>query len=191
MLMTMAAIQFTTVLDFMVIMPLAPQFARVFDLSAQQFGWLISAYTFAAAIAGIVAAVVIDRFERKRLLLAVYVGFVAAADGDCERAEASDAVVRPCTGRHVRRRAVRSDLHRHRRHDSRSAARTRHRRGDDFVRRSDGGRRADSRCCCRMRSTGAQRLSRCRGRRMNALIARSTLPNVAHAPATSAGEEAP
>jgi len=79
MLLTLAAIQFTTVLDFMVIMPLAPQFSRVFDLSAQQFGWLISAYTFAAAIAGVAAALVIERFERKRLLLAVYVGFVAAA----------------------------------------------------------------------------------------------------------------
>ena len=79
MLLTLAAIQFTTVLDFMVIMPLAPQFARFFDLSTQQFGWLISAYTFAAALAGIAAAIVIERFERKRLLLAVYVGFVAAA----------------------------------------------------------------------------------------------------------------
>ena len=79
MLLTLAAIQFTTVLDFMVIMPLAPQFTRVFELSAQQFGWLISAYTFAAAIAGFAAALVIERFERKRLLLAVYVGFVAAA----------------------------------------------------------------------------------------------------------------
>lgn len=79
MLLTLAAIQFTTALDFMVIMPLAPQFTRVFGLSTQQFGWLISAYTFAAAVAGIVAAVVIERFERKRLLLAVYVGFVAAA----------------------------------------------------------------------------------------------------------------
>ncbi|HZA95980.1 MAG TPA: MFS transporter, partial [Burkholderiaceae bacterium] len=79
MLLTLAAIQFTTVLDFMVIMPLAPQFARVFDLSTQQFGWLISAYTFAAAIAGVAASIVIERFERKRLLLAVYAGFVAAA----------------------------------------------------------------------------------------------------------------
>jgi len=79
MLLTLAAIQFTTVLDFMVIMPLAPQFTRVFNLSAQQFGWLISAYTFSAAVAGIGAAVVIERFERKRLLLAIYVGFVAAA----------------------------------------------------------------------------------------------------------------
>ena len=79
MLLTMAAIQFTTVLDFMVIMPLAPRFTRVFGLSAQQFGWLISAYTFAAAVAGIVASVFVDRFERKRLLLVIYMGFVAAA----------------------------------------------------------------------------------------------------------------
>jgi len=79
MLLTLAAIQFTTVLDFMVIMPLAPQFARAFGLSTQQFGWLISAYTFAAAIAGVVASVVIERFECKRLLLAIYTGFVAAA----------------------------------------------------------------------------------------------------------------
>src|SRR4030095_6517493 len=79
MLLTLAAIQFTTALDFMVIMPLAPQFTRVFELSAQQFGWLISAYTFAAAIAGIVAAGVIERVERKRWLLAVYIGFVVSA----------------------------------------------------------------------------------------------------------------
>ena len=79
MLWTLAAIQFTTVLDFMVIMPLAPQFTRAFELSTQQFGWLISAYTFAAAIAGVVAAVVIERFERKRVLLTMYIGFVAAA----------------------------------------------------------------------------------------------------------------
>ena len=79
MLLTMAAIQFTTVLDFIVIMPLAPQFTRVFGLSTQQFGWLLAAYTFAAAIAGMAAAVVIERFERKRLLLAMYVGFIAAA----------------------------------------------------------------------------------------------------------------
>lgn len=79
MLWTLAAIQFTTAVDFMVIMPLAPQFTRVFDLSTQQFGWLISAYTFAAAIAGLIASVVIERFQRKRVLLAMYLGFIVAA----------------------------------------------------------------------------------------------------------------
>ena len=79
MLATLAAIQFTATLDFMVMMPLAPQFTRLFGLSAREFGFLISAYTFAAAAAGIVTSLFVDRFDRKRLLLAVYLGFVGSA----------------------------------------------------------------------------------------------------------------
>ncbi len=63
----------------MVMMPLAPQFTRLFGLSAREFGFLISAYTFAAAAAGIVTSLFVDRFDRKRLLLAVYLGFVGSA----------------------------------------------------------------------------------------------------------------
>ena len=79
MLATLAVIQFTATLDFMVMMPLAPQFTRLFGLSAQQFGFLISAYTFAAAGAGLLASLFIERFDRKRLLLAIYAGFAASA----------------------------------------------------------------------------------------------------------------
>ncbi|HTN48065.1 MAG TPA: MFS transporter [Burkholderiaceae bacterium] len=79
MLVTLAAIQFTATLDFMVMMPLAPQFTRIFGLSAREFGFLISAYTFAAAAAGIVTSLFVDRFDRRQLLLAVYLGFVGAA----------------------------------------------------------------------------------------------------------------
>jgi predicted MFS family arabinose efflux permease len=79
MLLTLAAIQFSATLDFMIMMPLAPQFTRLFGLSAQQFGAAIAAYTFAAAVAGLVAAVVIERFDRKQLLLFVYIGFAVSA----------------------------------------------------------------------------------------------------------------
>jgi predicted MFS family arabinose efflux permease len=79
MLATLAVIQFTATLDFMVMMPLAPQFTRLFGISAQEFGFLISAYTFAAAGAGVVASIFIERFDRKRLLLAIYSGFVVSA----------------------------------------------------------------------------------------------------------------
>jgi predicted MFS family arabinose efflux permease len=79
MLATLAVIQFTATLDFMVMMPLAPQFTRIFGLSAQKFGLLISAYTFAAAGAGVVTSLFIERFDRKRLLLAIYSGFVVSA----------------------------------------------------------------------------------------------------------------
>jgi len=79
MLATLAVIQFTATLDFMVMMPLAPQFTRLFGISAQEFGFLISAYTFAAAGAGVVTSIFIERFDRKRLLLTIYSGFVVSA----------------------------------------------------------------------------------------------------------------
>ena len=55
-LLTLAAMQFTNILDFMIMMPLAPQFMRLFDLDPRQFGLLVSAYTFAAAGSGWVRA---------------------------------------------------------------------------------------------------------------------------------------
>jgi predicted MFS family arabinose efflux permease len=77
-LLTLAAVQFMHVVDFMILMPLGPQFMRVFDVDPQRFGYLVSAYTFAAAVSGFVAAFWIDRHDRKRALLALYAGFVLA-----------------------------------------------------------------------------------------------------------------
>lgn len=74
----LAALQFTHVVDFMIMMPLGPQFMRLFGIDPRQFGLLVSAYTFAAAISGFVAAFRIDRLDRKRALLALYGGFVVA-----------------------------------------------------------------------------------------------------------------
>ena len=50
-------------------MPLGPQFMRLFAIGPQQFGFMVSAYTFAAAASGFVAAFWIDRFDRRRALL--------------------------------------------------------------------------------------------------------------------------
>jgi predicted MFS family arabinose efflux permease len=77
-LLTLAGIQFTCVVDFMVMMPLGPQFTRLFGISDGQFGLLVSAYTLAAGAAGLVASTFIDRFERKTLLLWLYAGFALA-----------------------------------------------------------------------------------------------------------------
>ena len=77
-LLTLAGMQFTNILDFMIMMPLAPQLMRLFEIDPQHFGFLVSAYTFAAAASGFVAAFWIDRFGRKRALLAMYTGFVVA-----------------------------------------------------------------------------------------------------------------
>ncbi len=74
-LLTLAGIQFTHILDFMIMMPLGPQFTTLFNISDAQFGLLVSAYTLSAGASGLAASAYIDRFGRKRLLLVLYVLF--------------------------------------------------------------------------------------------------------------------
>ena len=74
-LLTLAGIQFTHILDFMIMMPLGPQFTKIFSITDAQFGLLVSAYTFAAGASGLLAATYLDKFDRKKLLLTLYVLF--------------------------------------------------------------------------------------------------------------------
>ena len=78
-LLTLASIQFTSVLDFMIMMPLGPQLTELFGISAGEFGFLVSAYTFAAGLSSLLAATYIDRFGRKRMMLTLYPLFGVAA----------------------------------------------------------------------------------------------------------------
>src|SRR5688572_31928384 len=77
-LYTLAAIQFTHIVDFMVMMPLGPHFTELFRISDAQFGLLVSAYTLAAGASGLAASTFVDRFERKTLFLWLYFGFALA-----------------------------------------------------------------------------------------------------------------
>ena len=81
-LFTLAGIQFAHILDFMIMMPLGPILINAFGVTTHEFGLLVSAYTFSAAFTGILAAVFVDRFERKRLLLTIF-GFFAVATLAC------------------------------------------------------------------------------------------------------------
>jgi len=71
-LITLAGIQFTNILDFMIMMPLGPALTALFHISDAQFGMLVSAYTLAGGASGLLASTYIDRFDRKRLLLVLY-----------------------------------------------------------------------------------------------------------------------
>jgi len=77
-LLTLAAIQFTHILDFMIMMPLGAELMRVFDLSPAQFSVLVAAYGGSAAIAGLAGGFFIDRMERRRAVLLFYSGFIVA-----------------------------------------------------------------------------------------------------------------
>ena len=71
----LALVQFTIIIDFMIMSPLGAIIMPALDITAAQFGVAVSAYAFSAAISGILAAGFADRFDRKRLLLFFYVGF--------------------------------------------------------------------------------------------------------------------
>jgi predicted MFS family arabinose efflux permease len=74
-LFVLSCINFTHVMDFVIMMPLSPRLMDVFKISEREFSFLVSSYTFAASIAGLAGAFFIDRFDRKRLLVPLYTGF--------------------------------------------------------------------------------------------------------------------
>jgi predicted MFS family arabinose efflux permease len=74
----LAGIQLTHIVDFMIMMPIGPILSRDLGVATHKFGLLVSSYTFAAAISGLLCAMFIDRFERKRLLLTLYALFALA-----------------------------------------------------------------------------------------------------------------
>ncbi|SEQ79494.1 Multidrug resistance protein [Nitrosomonas sp. Nm51] len=77
-LLVLAAVQFVHILDFMMIMPLGPVFFRLYDITPQQFGLLVTVYTLSAAACGFMAAFFVDRFDRKHTLIGLCAGFTLA-----------------------------------------------------------------------------------------------------------------
>jgi predicted MFS family arabinose efflux permease len=73
----LAFVQFTIILDFIIMSPLGAILMPALNITAAQFGVAVSAYAFSAGISAVLAAGFADRFDRKRLLLFFYVGFTA------------------------------------------------------------------------------------------------------------------
>ena len=72
----LAILQFTIVLDFMVISPLSAILLDELSITTSQFGLVVSAYAFSAGASGFLASGFADNFDRKRLLLFFYTGFI-------------------------------------------------------------------------------------------------------------------
>ncbi len=72
----LAFLQFTIILDFMILSPLGPILMPALSISTHQFGLVVSVYAFSAGVAGILAAGFADRFDRKKMLLVFYAGFL-------------------------------------------------------------------------------------------------------------------
>ncbi|RZK60149.1 MAG: MFS transporter [Pedobacter sp.] len=73
----LAITQFTVILDFMVMSPLGDILMKSLSLKPSAFGVAVSAYAFSAGLSGLLTAGFADRFDRKKLLLFFYIGFIA------------------------------------------------------------------------------------------------------------------
>lgn len=76
MIAVLAILQFTIILDFMVLSPLSAILLKEMSITTTQFGLVVSAYAFSAGASGLLAAGFADRFDRKKLLLFFYAGFI-------------------------------------------------------------------------------------------------------------------
>jgi predicted MFS family arabinose efflux permease len=72
----LAFLQFTVVLDFMILSPLGAILLKELNVEPAAFGFVVSAYAFSAGISGLLAAGFADKFDRKKMLLFFYSGFV-------------------------------------------------------------------------------------------------------------------
>jgi predicted MFS family arabinose efflux permease len=72
----LAFLQFTVILDFMILSPLGAMLLEKLSVAPSEFGLVVSAYAFSAGISGLLAAGFADRFDRRKLLIFFYCGFV-------------------------------------------------------------------------------------------------------------------
>ncbi len=81
MVLLLAAVNFTHLLDFVIVMPLGDQLREELNITPQQFGFIVSAYGLCAMVAGILASTLVDRFDRKAVLLLSFAGFIVTTAG--------------------------------------------------------------------------------------------------------------
>ena len=77
-ILVLVAVQFTHMVDFVIIMPLGDRLIRELGITEGQFGWIVAAYAWAAGLASLLASAVMDRFDRRAVLLTMYAGFVVS-----------------------------------------------------------------------------------------------------------------
>ena len=94
-LLILASVQFTSIVDFMVVMPLAPQLELTLGIDAARFGLVVASYTLSAGLAGLLASTVLDRFGRRR----AYPVALLRVPGRDLALRALVQLLQPCSGR--------------------------------------------------------------------------------------------
>jgi predicted MFS family arabinose efflux permease len=71
-----AAVHFINILDFMIVMPLGPDFALELGIATHHIGLIAGSYTAAAAVSGVAGSFFLDRFDRRKALAVSMFGLV-------------------------------------------------------------------------------------------------------------------
>lgn len=74
----LASVNFTHILDFVIVMPLGDRLRHDLSIDPQQFSFVVSIYGMAAVVAGVVASSFVDRLDRRTMLLGSFAGFLIA-----------------------------------------------------------------------------------------------------------------
>ena len=77
-LLLMALVQFINIWDFMIVMPLGPDFAKALNIDAGHIGWIAGSYSLSASVIGVLSAKFLDRFDRKNVLMFSLCGLICA-----------------------------------------------------------------------------------------------------------------
>lgn len=80
-ILILSSIQFAHIIDFVIMMPLGPQLMRSLQINPSQFSLLVSSYTLAAGLSGLGASFFVDLFDRKKILLLFFIGFIIGTLG--------------------------------------------------------------------------------------------------------------
>jgi predicted MFS family arabinose efflux permease len=98
-ILLIGAVQFINILDFVMVMPLAPYYSDVLGIGSARNGWIAGSYTAAASIAGLVGGYFLDRFDRRKALAVSMLGLVlSTAAGGFARGMHSLMLARVCAG---------------------------------------------------------------------------------------------
>jgi MFS transporter, DHA1 family, inner membrane transport protein len=75
-LFILASINFTHILDFMIMMPLSNYLMPAFKISPEKFSYIVASYSISACCSGLIAMFFVDRFDRKKVVVFAYTGFL-------------------------------------------------------------------------------------------------------------------
>ncbi len=76
-MLLVAAVQFINVVEFVLVSPLGPRIAADLEMAQHQVGLINGSYSAAAAVAGLLGAFFLDRFDRRVALGVAMLGLVA------------------------------------------------------------------------------------------------------------------